>query len=186
MGLPEVLIQAFWFMIPAYVANPAAVIFGGSRPMDFGKKLSDGNRLLGDGKTWEGFSGGILFGMFIGGIQWAIAYAFLPFLSFGQAPSGLFIILLLPIGSLMGDLLGSFIKRRMGIRRGQSLLILDQYDFLIGAMLILVVIEWKWFLNHYLVGDLVYGLIFIIAITPFLHRAVNVIGFKLGKKDVPW
>src|SRR2546422_10291580 len=49
---------AFWFLLPAYVANPMAVVFGGGVPMDFGRVLRDGRRVLGDGKTWRGVAGG--------------------------------------------------------------------------------------------------------------------------------
>ena len=40
---------------------------------------------------------------------------------------------LLGFGALLGDALGSFIKRRMGIGRGKPAPILDQIDFLIVA-----------------------------------------------------
>ena len=43
-----------WLMLPALIPNSAAVLFGGGRPMDFGKSWR-GKRLLGDGKTWKGF-----------------------------------------------------------------------------------------------------------------------------------
>ena len=52
MDIILILAQAFWFMLPAYVANPTAVVFGGGRPIDAGRVLRDGRRFLGDGKTW--------------------------------------------------------------------------------------------------------------------------------------
>src|SRR2546427_1069996 len=61
MALEDVALAAglaFWFLLPAYVANPMAVVFGGGTPMDFGRTLRDGRRLLGDGKTWRGVMGG--------------------------------------------------------------------------------------------------------------------------------
>src|SRR2546422_10015344 len=57
MALEEALL-AFWFLLPAYVANPMAVVFGGGTPMDFGRALRDGRRILGDGKTWRGVARG--------------------------------------------------------------------------------------------------------------------------------
>src|SRR3989454_11668937 len=54
--------QALWFFLPAYVANPMAVVFGGGTPIDFGRTLRDGERLFGDGKTWRGLVGGTLAG----------------------------------------------------------------------------------------------------------------------------
>ena len=37
-----------WIMMPAYLANTIAVVTGGRFPIDQGKKLGDGNRILGD------------------------------------------------------------------------------------------------------------------------------------------
>ncbi len=119
------MLQAFWFFLPAYVANPTAVLFGGGRPMDFGKVLKDGKRLFGDGKTWRGFGGGISSGIVLGFLLWGIgALAYAP-LSYGPFPDGLLPIVLLPVGALLGDLVGSFIKRRMGKAKGAPVLGLD-------------------------------------------------------------
>src|SRR2546427_7243325 len=62
----EAIPQALWFFLPAYVANPMAVVFGGGTPIDFGRTLRDGERLFGDGKTWRGLVGGTLAGAFLG------------------------------------------------------------------------------------------------------------------------
>lgn len=187
MDIFLILIQAFWFMIPAYVANPAAVLFGGGKPMDFGLGLKDGQRLLGDGKTWRGFVGGIFSGMLVGGIQhisvWLVGVK--EFL-FGSSPQAVLLLFLLPCGALLGDILGSFIKRRIGIVRGAKTPGLDQYDFLIGVVLVLLVFQTEWFLRLYVLDYHFISLIFIIFITPPLHRAVNILGYKLGRKDVPW
>ena len=45
-----------WIMGPAYIANSVAVLTGGRFPIDQGKNSPDGNRILGDGKTWSGFA----------------------------------------------------------------------------------------------------------------------------------
>ena len=45
------LVSALAIIVPAYCTNGAPVIFGGGPPVDFGKSLSDGNRILGDNKT---------------------------------------------------------------------------------------------------------------------------------------
>ena len=56
------IIQSFWIIIPAYIANASALLVGGKTPIDFGKKYKDGRRILGDGKTWNG----LITGGFIG------------------------------------------------------------------------------------------------------------------------
>ncbi len=55
---------------PAYLANTGAMLFGKWLPdkfefvnhkIDGGRNYSDGYRLLGDGKSWEGLFGGATF-----------------------------------------------------------------------------------------------------------------------------
>lgn len=186
MSLGFAILQSFWFFLPAYVANPAAVLFGGGRPIDGGRVLSDGHRLFGDGKTWRGFGGGVFVGVVVGFVQWGMALAVYPDLSWGGFPNGLIPLLILPTGSLLGDLLGSFLKRRAGRPKGAKTPGLDWFDFYLGAFVLLVLADYGFFLAHYVRGDAIYGLLFVTVITPVLHRAVNVLGFKLGKKDVPW
>ena len=53
---------ALWFIFPAYCANAAPVIFGGGKPMDFGKKFFDGKPFLGAHKTFRGFLAGTIVG----------------------------------------------------------------------------------------------------------------------------
>src|SRR2546426_9134833 len=62
----EAIPQALWFFLPAFVANPMAVVFGGGTPIDFGRILRDGERLFGDGKTWRGLVGGTLIAALLG------------------------------------------------------------------------------------------------------------------------
>lgn len=186
MSVGFALLQAFWFFLPAYVANPAAVLFGGGTPIDGGRVLRDGNRLFGDGKTWRGLSGGVLVGVLIGLMQWAAGPALDPDLAFGAMPGALVPIVALPTGALLGDLMGSFVKRRMGRPKGARTPGLDWYDFYLGAFGLLAVADSGFFLEHYVRGEAIYGFLFVTVITPVLHRAVNILGFKLGKKDVPW
>ena len=55
----SLLIKLILFYLPAYVANGSPVVFskiyGPGHPIDMGIVFSDGKRLLGDGKTFEGF-----------------------------------------------------------------------------------------------------------------------------------
>ncbi len=185
MALEEALL-AFWFLLPAYVANPMAVVFGGGSPMDLGRTMRDGRRVLGDGKTWRGFAGGIASGFALGGILALLGALAGPPLSFGDWPGVLGILVLLPVGALLGDLLGAFAKRRLGLERGAKAPGLDQYDFLIGAFLLLLVLAPSWWLARFWTGDAIWGFGFIILITPALHRAVNMIGYRWGHKREPW
>src|SRR2546422_8010984 len=62
----EAIPQALWFFLPAFIANPMAVVFGGGSPIDGGRSLSDGQRIFGDGKTWRGLIGGTFSGAILG------------------------------------------------------------------------------------------------------------------------
>src|SRR5438094_104291 len=125
--------QALWFFLPAFVANPMAVVFGGGTPIDFGRTLRDGERLFGDGKTWRGLLG----------------------------------------GTVSGALLGFLLSAPFNLAAPNSVWSLGSYGAAFAAAAVRAF------------GALL-GLRAIILITPALHRAVNVIGFRIGQKRGPW
>jgi CDP-2,3-bis-(O-geranylgeranyl)-sn-glycerol synthase len=183
----EAIPQALWFFLPAFVANPMAVVFGGGAPIDFGRALRDGERLFGDGKTWRGLVGGTLSGALLGFVLSVPLNQFDPSSSwsFGSDGIALAASAVLAFGALLGDLAGAFLKRRMHKPRGAKAPVLDPYDFVVGALLLSLTIPW-WSVPRFFSGDALLGLLAIILITPALHRAVNVIGFRIGRKREPW
>ncbi|HEY3273689.1 MAG TPA: CDP-2,3-bis-(O-geranylgeranyl)-sn-glycerol synthase [Methanocella sp.] len=181
------IILAIWLMLPAYIANPSAALFGGGKPIDGGRKFSDGKRILGDGKTYRGFFTGVACGMLVGAIQILLAPYIAPHLANIVNPDQLMTwtaiaAITMPIGALLGDIVKSFFKRRIGFDRGAMLPVADQLDFVAGAWLLTYLIDPSWMTANFTLGIIVTVLI----ITPVLHLATNVVGFKLGKKDVPW
>ncbi len=177
---PLVAILAF---IPAMIANSLAVVFGGGTPIDFGKKWN-GKRILGDGKTWRGLFGGGLSAGFVAILLYYILSSY--FSLYPSFPEGLVVIFTLSFGSLLGDISASFIKRRRGILRGESSPIMDRYDFIVGAFLLIFLINSEWFYETFIDNMSWIGTIIIIVGVPFLHRAVNILGYKLGLKEEPW
>jgi CDP-2,3-bis-(O-geranylgeranyl)-sn-glycerol synthase len=177
--LLSAVLSALWIMLPAYVPNPVAALSGGGTPIDFGRTLSDGKRVLGDGKTYRGFVCGVLAGIAVGFIQISISnhfgWDFLP-------RQTLTSITLLSIGALLGDMAKSLIKRRLGKERGEKWPIADQYDLVIGAFVLMLIFDPSWLLTYVTLPILV----IIIIITPILHRVVNIIGYVSGIKEVPW
>jgi CDP-2,3-bis-(O-geranylgeranyl)-sn-glycerol synthase len=171
--------SAIWVMLPAYLPNNFAALTGGGMPIDFQKNWTDGKRILGDGKTIRGFIGGVTAGILIGGIQmYAEVSGLVPWF-----PSHtLAAIILLAIGSLLGDMIKSFFKRRRGIDRGGEWFLVDQYDFVAGALVLCLLFDTGWVFSTFTLPLL----ITILVITPLLHRTVNIIGYKLGLKKVPW
>jgi CDP-2,3-bis-(O-geranylgeranyl)-sn-glycerol synthase len=125
---------ALWFIFPAYCANAAPVIFGGGKPMDFGKKFLDGNPFLGSHKTFRGFLAGIIMGTFVGAVQTIIFEQYL-FQYGAQFQYSILLGFVMSLGALTGDLVESFIKRRLNRSPGSSLPVADQIDFILGAFL---------------------------------------------------
>ncbi len=171
------LIQALIFIMPSYFANAAPVIFrtGKSKtPMDMGIKFYDSRRILGKGKTWTGFFVGIATGTFIGYVTWATGLIKI----YGSIELHMTAAFLLATGTMVGDALGSFIKRRLAIRSGKSFVILDQLSFLIFAIA---------FVYPLIPKEIdCLSLAFLMAITPFVHYSANVIAYRLKLKRVPW
>lgn len=174
-------VTTLYFILPAYFSNGSGLLFGGGLPLDLGKSDKNGVRWVGDGVTWRGFIAGTLVGTLAGAVQ---GY-FGPYIiaNFGQfiitpiAPNisqGIIIGFLLGFGALLGDAIGSFLKRRIGIGRGEPAPILDQLDFIIVA-LILVSLVVK--LNLITV-------VLAIILTLIIHLLTNTIAYLLGIKDV--
>jgi len=125
---------ALWFIFPAYCANAAPVIFGGGKPMDFGKRFFDGKPFLGSHKTWRGFFAGLVVGTLVGWVQTIIFEQFL-FEYSSQFQYSVILGFALALGALTGDLVESFVKRRLNRSPGSSLQVADQIDFILGAFL---------------------------------------------------
>ena len=89
-----------------------AVILRGhlSLPIDLGYTWIDGRPLLGPHKTWRGLAIAIV------GTGMASYFT----------PLGLELGIDLAIYSMSGDLISSFVKRRLGLKSGQKALLLDQ------------------------------------------------------------
>ncbi len=186
LNIAKDIIDAFVLFLPAFAANPGAVITGGYGKVDFGKSLRDGRRIFGDGKTWSGFFGGSLIGVIVGVILYYVTGvpALHYFGSFGSTlSSALVVIVPMSFGSLIGDMAGSFIKRRLGLKSGDKGFLLDQWPFALVSFLLVYAFAPAFFMAYY--GNIV-GALAILFITPPLHRAINIIGYKLNKKDVPW
>src|SRR2546428_13272671 len=110
----EAIPQALWFFLPAFVANPMAVVFGGGTPIDFGRTLRDGERLFGDGQTWRGLVGGTLMCALLGLLLTLPFLAFAPTSSwsFGDAGTALSASTVRAVAALLWDLGGALLKRR--------------------------------------------------------------------------
>jgi len=161
--------RALIFILPAYVANGSPVVISRLipllHPIDGGKKFLDNRRILGNGKTIEGFLGGVILGT-----ATSLVLEFMGLHSVGEG-------FVLSVGALVGDIAGSFIKRRLGLERGDPAPLLDQLDFLFGALLLYSIFYGSIDLEETLI---------LIVITPVIHLATNMAAYALKLKDRPW
>jgi len=169
---------ALWFILPAYIANAFPVIFGGGLPIDMGKKLSDGKPVFGSHKTVRGFIAGLIAGMLTSMVQTLVLpnSRFLDFVLPFQF--NMLVGSMIAFGALVGDLVHSFIKRRIGLVEGSPLPVADQLDFVLGAILFSLPVSAS--PPHLLTLALV------IVITPPIHLFTNFVAYILGVKKTPW
>ncbi|WP_299237447.1 CDP-2,3-bis-(O-geranylgeranyl)-sn-glycerol synthase [Natronomonas sp.] len=175
----ETVVVAVWAMLPAYVPNNVAVLAGGGRPIDGGRTLEDGTRILGDGKTWRGTAVGTA-----AGIGVALLLNRISPLVGGLAPEPFPVVaaVSLAFGAMLGDVLASFLKRRTGRQRGAAFVGVDQLDFVVAALALTAVAATGWFLETFSLAVLVA----VFVLTPVLHVSTNAAAYALGLKDEPW
>lgn len=167
MEIALLIVEALKFIFPAYCANAVPVLAGGGQSMDFGRRFFDGKPIFGKNKTFRGFFFGLAVGSGVGLLE-SMVFQGYP-VAFG---------LLLSLGALLGDLTGAFVKRRLGIAPGGLLPVIDQVDFMLGAVvfslpLSLQVMSWELVLV-------------VLVITVPLHLVTNFGAYRLKLKSNPW
>jgi len=169
-------VYALFFIFPAYAANAIPVIFGGGRSIDLGRKMPDGKPVFGSHKTIRGFASGVIAGTLTSLAQLYVLQTVAP--PDFQLPFQFSILLgfTVSLGALTGDLIHSFVKRRISIAEGAPLPIADQLDFVAGAILF-----------SFLVSPpplLTIAIIFVITLPT--HLLTNVLAYVAGVKKSPW
>lgn len=203
--LLQLSLVVLWVYLPGFLVNTFAMMWGkwlpktgyGPWPIDGGRTAWDGHRWLGDGKTWNGLVGGSLTsgllmvlmasisnegegcGVFIDPLlnhDWSSNRGWMAFVV------GSF----LGFASLLGDITGSFFKRRRGLKRegdvSSKAPLLDTLPFAVAVfslgMLVLPGIHGD--------SELLAGMLVVLVATPILHRTFNLLGYAIGWKDVPY
>ena len=159
------ILQAIWYILPSYVANvvPALVkkINILNYPVDFGGNFKN-KRIFGPHKTFRGLFLGILFSGITSIIQLR----------------GFRVGLIIGTGTLFGDLVGSFVKRRMGFEAGKKNLFIDEVPgsfFGISFAYIFGVLTLD-----------IYQVLFLLILGIPLHILANKLWYRLKLKEVPW
>ena len=209
-------LMCLWLYLPGFLANTFAMMWGkkkkktgyGPWPIDGGRTLKDGNRMLGDGKTWNGLIGGSLTsgllcilmvtmtndGSGAGALDDTTIFASPlsgaggAWFSVGGTMLSAFVLgTFLGFMCLVGDSTGSFFKRRRGLKREGDISskapLLDTLPFAISVFL-----AGQIFLGPSWLADeaLRLPMLILVLITPVLHRSFNLIGYAIGWKDVPY
>ena len=176
---------SIWLGLPAWIANSMPVVFGGGMPIDRGRYFRDGQRLFGDGKTTRGFIVGVISGTLVGLAQFITAPSLRPILAqYVTITPDMDSVLLMTIpsafllsfGALLGDLIGSFFKRRLNIKSGNPSPILDQLGFMIMGLI----------LASPILHPAPQYIVILITTTLFIHWISNAMGYLLGFKENPW
>ncbi|MFB6107986.1 MAG: CDP-2,3-bis-(O-geranylgeranyl)-sn-glycerol synthase [Haloplanus sp.] len=177
----SLVVGALWAMLPAYVPNNAAVLAGGGRPIDGGRTLG-GRRLLGDGKTWRGTAAGTFVGVGLALALNAVRPGAVASTGFDLPAFTLPAAVALAAGAMLGDVAASFLKRRSGRERGAAFPVLDQLDFVVGALALAALVAPAWTAATFTLPRLVV----VVVVTPLLHVGTNAGAYLLGLKSEPW
>ncbi len=176
----NIIFQCFYLILPAYFANMAPVMIKKINflriPIDFNKTVNN-KPIFGKNKTFRGLVFGVLF---------AIIIAYLQFLLYSNNifvdaaivdySNWLLIGFLLGLGAVIGDLVESFVKRRLNYEPGKPFVPFDQLDFVIGALIFV-----------YPVVKLTLDKIIIILLLSFvLHIVMNHLSFYTGIRKERW
>jgi CDP-2,3-bis-(O-geranylgeranyl)-sn-glycerol synthase len=159
-----VITTALLFIGPSYVANAAPLVFGGGAPLDRGRKFRDGRPVFGSHKTVRGLFAGIIAGSLIGLAESLVD----PRLALAGFAMGL--------GAVLGDLLGAFVKRRLNMQPGCAFPIVDQLDFVLGAL----VLSYPFFPMGLV------SILIVVLVTPPIHLGTNLGAYLLGLKKTYW
>ena len=160
-------------MIPVIISKLGIL----TKPIDFNKKINN-KPIFGTHKTIGGTILGIIFGIILFYIQ-TLLYDNLFFqnLSIVNYSQQTFLLgFLLSFGAIFGDLVKSFIKRRIEINEGSKWSPFDQLDYVIGGLL----------LSFLVVIPSIEIILTILILSPFLTYLVNIISYSLKIKSVRW
>ena len=133
--------------------------------------------IFGKNKTYRGLIAGMLAAIIVAYTQFFLnggnIFADLALVDYSN---WLLIGLLLGLGAMFGDLVKSFVKRRIGLKPGMPFVPFDQLDFVFGALIFV-----------YPVAKLSMEKIAIILFISFiLHMVINHIAFYTGIRKERW
>lgn len=164
------MLELFYLMIPAYIANMAPVFarrIHWNTPLDFGLTLRN-KRIFGENKTWRGLIFGVIVGTLVGiilsQIYWTFPFSAIKWSFYASS------------GALLGDAVKSFFKRQFDVESGKSWFPFDQIDFSIGALIVGSFVYFPGWFNSAI----------IILVSAIGHIAVNHFAYYIGIRREKW
>lgn len=185
MDITLLLLQSVYFVVPAYFANMAPVL---AKKLNLLKKMNfpvDMNAtfyrkpIFGRHKTFRGLIVGITTGIILAYIQTSLYnLSFFKWISITDYSNPFLLGFLLGMGAMLGDLLKSFFKRRIGIPLGRPFIPFDQIDFIIGAYIFVIPFYYSVLSLNLVITSIV--------VSFFLHILVNHVSFYLKVRKEKW
>lgn len=180
-----ILLTAFWFFLPAGIANMGPVFANRipklkkwDTPLDLGHKYH-GKRIFGPHKTWRGLLAGIVLATSVVILQkylytnhtWAVDISWVDY-----TPTNIWLLgALFGAGALIGDAIESFFKRQRGIASGHVWFPFDQTDYIMGGLLLTAPLATPSLSLVLSVFVIYFG----------LHLLVAYVGYRIGFRDNP-
>lgn len=170
----------FLIFLPAFLANASPVVAKNIPYIrQFSQPIHAG--LFGKNKTIRGLVTGILVGMLTGLILYFLRHVFVRYLSdyssiynvYNSWIRAIWIGAVLSVGALTGDIVKSFIKRRLGRKPGSMFQPWDGIDYMVGAIIFIM----PWYNVH------IWGALFLIVIGPLLSLMMNTLAYSIGWKE---
>ncbi len=136
--------QCLYFFLPAYVANTIPVIAARFQILPrLAVPIDGGRNWFGPHKTIRGFllgtTGGVLCAYCQAKLHSFESFALFSLTDYNRV-NPLILGFLLGFGSLTGDSLGSFVKRRLHMRPGEHLWFLDELTMAAGAIVCMAIL----------------------------------------------
>ncbi|MEM3373954.1 MAG: CDP-archaeol synthase [Candidatus Woesearchaeota archaeon] len=170
----EFIIECIWFMVPSYVSVIVPVFVRKINFLNF--PLNE--KLFGKNKTYRGFFVGILFSILVAYFQYKLyinnfLIRAISIIFYDRINIFLFGFLM-GFGSLFGDLIKSFFKRRLKIKEGKDWIPFDNLDYVIGSLFFVLIVFHTNFINFNL-----YYFFGIVFLSGLLHYFMVKIAYKL-------
>ena len=169
------IIEELYFALPIYIGNMMPVFVKKINFLDY----PINSKLFGEHKTYRGFVSAIFIAIIVFYIQsYFYDFEIIKKISLINYREENLILLgfLAGFGTMLGDLIKSYFKRKKNIKPGESWFPFDQIDYMFGALVFVYPV-----VNLNLKNMLV-----LLLTAPFLHIIANYIGYFIGLRERKW